>query len=72
MIYRENPTYPGYGYIEPIMDQDDPLIAKDIAYRIIEYHMNTQAVLNALLDAMREEDFQRFLIENPNVIDFIE
>jgi hypothetical protein len=54
------------------MDQDDPLIARDVAYRIIEYHMNTQAVLNALRNAMREEDFQRLLIENPNMIDFIE
>lgn len=37
MIYRENPTFPGFGYIEPIMDGDDPLIARDVAERIIAY-----------------------------------
>ena len=70
MIYRENISYPGYGYIEPIMDQDDPLRDRDVAEKIIEYHMNTQAVLNALRDAMHEECFLRFLIDNPGMGEF--
>jgi hypothetical protein len=67
MIYRENLIYPGFGYIEPIMDQDSSLIAKEVAEMIIEHHMNRQAVLNALCDSMRETDLQRFLIDNPDM-----
>ena len=66
MIYREHLSYPGYGYIEPIMDQDDPLIDEYVAAGIIEYHLKAQRAFDALRDSIGEADFQKFLRENPD------
>lgn len=48
MEYKEHTSHPGFGWIEPIMDQDDPLISRDIAERIIE---TFDAMRNGLLAA---------------------
>ena len=38
MTYHPHTSYPGFGWIEPVMTMDDPLIAREVAEAIITYH----------------------------------
>ena len=41
--FIEHVSYPGFGYVEPYMDADDPLIHQDVGEMLVEAH-------NTLLD----------------------
>ena len=38
MTYRPHPSHHGFGWIEPVMSMDDPLIAREVAEAIVTYH----------------------------------
>lgn len=38
MTYHPHPSYLGFGWIEPVMSMDDPLIAREVAEAIVTYH----------------------------------
>jgi hypothetical protein len=37
-IFHENATFPGYGWIEPIMSPDDRLLPIELGEHIVERH----------------------------------
>lgn len=56
--FRENPMYPDdgrWGWIEPIMTNDDPLIDGDIARMIVEQHNHEIASIKARLADLAQE-----------------
>ena len=44
MTYHSHPSHPGFGWIEPVMTMDDPLIAEAVAEAIIAYHYQQREV----------------------------
>jgi len=40
MKYIEHISYPGHGYIYPLMEQDEPLIEENVAKRLINAFEN--------------------------------
>ena len=65
MKYIEHVSYPGYGYIEPVMDMDDPLIEKHVAERLIAHYMDAFDCIDALREHMRSLEICQFIGENP-------
>lgn len=61
MKYHEHTSHPGFGWIEPLMDQDDALIFSDVAKRIIE-------AFEDMRDGYRETDWYHACNENPKLI----
>jgi hypothetical protein len=47
MTYHPHTSYPGFGWIEPMMTMDDPLIAEAVAAAIIAYHNQQMEVAYA-------------------------
>ena len=47
MTYHPHASYPGFGWIEPMMTMDDPLIAEAVAAAIIAYHNQQMEVAYA-------------------------
>ena len=56
MEYREHVSYPGFGWIDPIQDQDCPLVAEETAIAFIEYCESLRQQLAAALAACEAKD----------------
>ena len=56
MEYIEHVSYPGFGWIDPIQDQDCPLVAEETAAAFIEYCESLRQQLAAALAACEVKD----------------
>lgn len=56
MEYREHVSYPGFGWIDPIQDQDCPLVAEETAIAFIEHCESIRQQLAAALAACEAKD----------------
>ena len=60
--FVEHISHPGFGYIEPYMNADDPLIFKDVGERLVKVYDGLHSEIRELNNKL-DKDSQAFELE---------